>query len=351
MPPKSKRGKKPLSLFLSALVTFVLIEMSLLVSEKYFGLNRFDLLRQATAENFHMYHETGHPAINPPEQYDRLLGWRNFRQNPGIGKKESLNTERWRSTHEFKTQKTKPRVVFIGDSFGYGWLVDDSETIPAYLQSLLGSHSEVMNLSARGFGLDQMALVATEIAWRYQPDILILAFIAADLPRSCYDFQFEVKKPRYFLENGNLKLTGTPVPTPYETYQAHQFTGQKIRDTAITWLRRSRLVCLVGQLILQKGHRECMEVLNARLVDSVAKKFDGSTKLLVAHLDGKLPPLFEKTISALPVSYLSLPALTRSIASDLRLTPERHPDNHPKASLNRIYAEAIYRYILLQHLF
>lgn len=340
LPVKPKHFKKPPSLFFTALITLVLIEITLWVSEKYFGLNRFDLLKQVTAESFHMYHNTVAPEVDPPGQYDRLLGWRNFKQNPGAGKNESLNSERWRSTHEFKVEKTKPRVIFIGDSFGYGWFIDDSETIPAYLQSLLGSHYEVMNLSARGFGLDQMALVATEIAPRYQPDILILAFIAGDLPRSCYDFQFELKKPRYFLENGNLKLTGVPVPTPYETYQAHQFIGSKARNIAISWLRRSRLACLVGQIILQKKHRECMEVVNPKLVDSVAR---GGTKLLVVHLDGELPPKFEKTVRDLPVSYLSLPLLTRTIASTLGLTPERHPDNHPKASLNRVYAEAIYR--------
>ena len=73
--------------------------------------------------------------------------------------------------------------VLIGDSFAYGWLVDDTETIGAYVEQELGPDTEVVNLGVRGHGLDQMALAATEIAPAYRPAFVIIAFIGDDLSK------------------------------------------------------------------------------------------------------------------------------------------------------------------------
>jgi len=337
--------QKTLSFVLSLcaiVLTFVALEGILLGGETYFGWNYFNLLRQRTAENFYYYHLAS-PVLRTPEHFDRLLGWRNFKNLDTASKRETLNSEKWRSQHEYLTIKTKPRVALVGDSFAYGWKVDDSETMAHHLENLLDSKYEVMNFAVRGYGLDQMAIVATRILPKYQPDIVILAFIGSDLERSCTHFQFNAKRPYFVREGTSLKLKGIPVKSPDENYREHQTLRQSTLDTIMTWAGRSRLISLFGQLILMPAQRHCLAKLNPSILRHVEETLKENTSFLVTHLDGKLPIPFDSLVKEISSPSLSVPPLIESLSAQLKLKPLRHEDGHPKGTLNRIYAQAIYQ--------
>ncbi|HDH96518.1 MAG TPA: hypothetical protein ENF73_02170 [Proteobacteria bacterium] len=72
------------------------------------------------------------------------------------------------------------RIICLGGSNVYGFLVDDSQTWPAQLEAELNFNLpqrkfEVWNLGACAYVGCQMAILAREAAERYDPDLVILA--------------------------------------------------------------------------------------------------------------------------------------------------------------------------------
>jgi hypothetical protein len=64
-----------------------------------------------------------------------------------------------------------------GDSFTFGALLDDPDTLTYLLQERLGSGHEVYNLASPGWGLDQMYLAYRKFVDRIDPDIVIVVYI------------------------------------------------------------------------------------------------------------------------------------------------------------------------------
>jgi len=336
------KSKLYILLACSIFLTLVMLEVALFLGERYLGWNYFNLLRQKTSEAFYYHHLKVAMPQTPFAHFDNLLGWRNFKEKPiRRSFEESINSQRWRSQTDYQRKKTKPRIALIGDSFTYGWKVDDTETLSHHLGKLVGSHYEVMNFAARGYGLDQMALVATKIIPDYEPDIVVLAFIGQDLERSCQSFHFNTAKPYFEMDGSGVHLKGVPVPSPFDNYKKHRGWSQKIKDTLITWITRSRIVCLVGELVLIPSHKRCLEKLNPTILHYVEQRLSPHQHLLLVHMDGKLPEHFSQALSKLKAPYLSIPLVEKQ--ESLPSSTLRHEDGHPKGPLNKIFAKAIYK--------
>jgi hypothetical protein len=333
------RALRVAALSLPTALTVLVAELALWRLEPRIGHERFELLRRATAESFYFIHYDQAQAALWAPGFDRTLGWRNAPWKSG--KRESVNADAWRSTYDFEVRPSKRRVIVTGDSFVYGWLVDDSETIPAYLERELGPGAEVLNMAARGYGLDQMALVATSIAPRYQPEAIVIAFIADDLRRSCYDFNFNLKKPHFVWQGNNVVPAGIPVASPQETLARHLELKQRLADRLITFGTRSRLACLAGQFALQREHARCLTDLNAAILNYVVTRTSPAVKKFFVHLDGTLPAGFEAKVRELPAVYVSAPSHVARISAESGVSPERQPDGHPAPALNRIYGRVI----------
>jgi hypothetical protein len=124
------------------------------------------------------------------------------------------------------------RILVFGDSFTFGDEASDDETYAHALGELLPG-VEVVNLGVHGYGHDQMLLYLREVGAGYQPDVVLLGFVADDMERNLLGFR-DFAKPRFVLRGGRLELRGTPVPTPAEAL-------------AQEW-RRSRLLEVFGML-------------------------------------------------------------------------------------------------------
>ncbi len=157
------------------------------------------------------------------DMYDASKGWipkPNLRDVKTIDNK-TLNTNsrglRGKRDFPYTKNKDKVRILILGDSFTFGDEVSDDETYSAHLQAML-PHTEIINMGVHGYGRDQMLILLKEEGIKYQPDIVILGFLALDMSRNILKFR-DFAKPLFVLGRGELKLTGTPVPRPEEILQ------------------------------------------------------------------------------------------------------------------------------------
>jgi hypothetical protein len=327
------RKRHFLLLAISVLVSLLVAEGMARAVEKWWGPDRFVLLRSKTYESFFHYYG-GFSGGSPQTVLDPLLGWRNAYPawEGGVARTGWRTPEALEEKHE--------RIVLIGDSFVFGLRLRCWETISSYLQSELNNEVDVVNLGVRGWGLDQMALSATRVAPSFRPRTVILAFIAADLARSCTRFGFNMSKPYFVLKNGVAQPAGIPVPTLQQKAAEHRRPYRRLEDALAVFAAKSRLVRLVGQVLLQRQRERCVDQLNPAILDYAIAHSEPSTKLLFVHLDGNLPPEFEKRVKAMP-NFISVASQVGRISRELGIPPKRQPDGHPEPELNRIYARAL----------
>jgi hypothetical protein len=103
-----------------------------------------------------------------------------------------------------------PFILVTGDSYAYADEVKDDETWAAYLQAMV--HRKIRNGGVPGYGLDQSVLRTEELAPRFKPGLIVLAFIPDDLHRSEMHRLYGAEKPYFTLKQGELQLQNTPVP-------------------------------------------------------------------------------------------------------------------------------------------
>lgn len=96
----------------------------------------------------------------------------------------SNNSLGLRGSKEYSLEKpTEHRILLLGDSFTYGFGVNDDQTF-AYLteKRLLNDRLsvEVMNAGNSGKGTDYELIFYQVLGYKYQPDLIILCFCAND---------------------------------------------------------------------------------------------------------------------------------------------------------------------------
>jgi lysophospholipase L1-like esterase len=103
------------------------------------------------------------------------------------------------------------RVVALGDSFGFGYGVEQSESYAERLDEELGA-TEVLNLGVMGYGVDQMLLMLRQRGLAYRPDVVLIGLFEGDVFRTARSYQLVYPKPRFRLDGDELRLTNVPVP-------------------------------------------------------------------------------------------------------------------------------------------
>ena len=99
-------------------------------------------------------------------------------------------------------------VLFVGDSVTAGHDVQGGvEDYPSLLAGNLGRQGiNIVNLAARGYGVDQMWLRLLTESGNYRPDLIVLAYIPHDLLRPAIDFNFGLPKPRFQFSDSRIDL-------------------------------------------------------------------------------------------------------------------------------------------------
>jgi lysophospholipase L1-like esterase len=121
-------------------------------------------------------------------QADSLVGWRPRPNQSGRHDQKGRFTSSFTTNsvglrdreHAVERGSARHRIVILGDSFAWGWGVNDDQLFSRHLELLLPA-VEVINLGVTAYGLPQ------EIAWlrlvglRYRPDIVVLALCQNDI--------------------------------------------------------------------------------------------------------------------------------------------------------------------------
>lgn len=162
------------------------------------------------------------------EQYDPTMGWVNkpfkdddvrfeFARNRYFHVTNNSGGLRGKEADIRKRPGVK-RILFIGDSFFWGYGVENNEVLTEVLQRAAGSSVEVLNGAVTGYGTDQELLWLKNVGLHYQPDIVVLGFFPAnDVKDVATSVRYHYPKPLFALEGNNLVLKNVPVPRTAET--------------------------------------------------------------------------------------------------------------------------------------
>lgn len=160
----------------------------------------------------------------PQREYDRHLGWRG---RPGLECvlnerlftiSISQNSRGFRDTERsVETPPGTTRVLCCGDSFTWGWGVEQDEIYTTVLERCYrdaGSAVEVLNAGVGGYSTDQLLLFLNREGLSYSPDYVVYQAAWNDVrdnPRTVVEAIYN--KPVFDLEDGGkLVLRGCPVP-------------------------------------------------------------------------------------------------------------------------------------------
>jgi len=160
--------------------------------------------------------------------YDRYRGWVLRPGAAGSYTKEGdayvrINREGFRGP---ETPLAKPpntiRIAMLGDSFTEAQQIAEDQTFSAVIGRTLtscpaigGRKVEVLNLGVNGYGTAQELMTLRHQAWRFSPDIVVLAlFTGNDIVNNSVTLETERCRPFFVYRDGQMILTGPLYDSP-----------------------------------------------------------------------------------------------------------------------------------------
>lgn len=112
------------------------------------------------------------------------------------------NSKGVRADEEIPYEKSDgvKRIILLGDSFGMGYGVNLEDTFSSQMKNYLeksGIRCEIVNLSVSGHGTAEQLITLKEQGFRYQPDLVLLAWHYSD-------FDDNIRSNLYRLEDNHL---------------------------------------------------------------------------------------------------------------------------------------------------
>jgi hypothetical protein len=169
--------------------------------------------------------------LNLTYQYDSRLGWFPI---PGCNKTlRGMRTTSVVHNHdgfrdfEHSQNSDKPRVLFLGDSYVWGFGVNAAER---FTDKLRARHPDfdIHNCGVSGYGTDQEYLLLQQWFDSYKPSLVFLVFCTEnDRFDNCLNFRYKAYYKPYFTTNSQgLQLHGVPVPRLDRSFfLGHPFLG------------------------------------------------------------------------------------------------------------------------------
>ena len=203
-------------------------------------------------------------------QYDADLGWSHIPNARipdiyGADKSVTINAQGFRANREYPSSKPDDiyRIILLGDSYTFGYGVDDTETLSARIEA---KHPgvEVINMGAGAYGIDQIYLWYKRDGARLEADLILWALFFDDFNRASRNrFWSGHYKPKFLVRGDQLKLTNIPVPkkriaagdsmvTPSET-ALHAVKNFAVTDIMTSVLSKVGLLNFQNQSLLEEG--------------------------------------------------------------------------------------------------
>lgn len=147
-----------------------------------------------------------------------LRGWsigREFKVWTEINSKGLRDVE-----HDYKKPPGVFRILILGDSFAEALQVPLEDSFPRQIEALLNQKAErnirfeVINTGVSGFGTDNELLFFRHEGYKYEPDLVLLAFMTNDVRNNDYRLEgsgaWGMGKPYFVLHEGELELRNFP---------------------------------------------------------------------------------------------------------------------------------------------
>ena len=154
--------------------------------------------------------------------YDPDLGWKLVPYANGAHRCSdysvhySINGLGFRADTRFPDPTDKrDLVVFIGDSFTFGFGVNDTETFPHLLAQSGPTGTVFANCSVPGYSTDQeLLLLEKKVLGLHPHEVLLVVYLGNDLFDNQLDVALQVRAPKPYFDLGppGLVLQNTPVP-------------------------------------------------------------------------------------------------------------------------------------------
>ena len=151
-------------------------------------------------------------------RYDSLLGWTHQPGQNGVfvtpqfRTAVSINSQGLRDReYSYERQNGKQRILILGDSFAWGYGVEEHQRFSELLESSLGV--EAINAGVSGYSTDQELIWFRNVGINYSPDLVIVVFAGNDIGDNSRDLVSNIyNKPMFVLENDQLVQKNYPVP-------------------------------------------------------------------------------------------------------------------------------------------
>lgn len=115
--------------------------------------------------------------------------------------------------YEYKKPDGIKRVVVLGDSFTWGYGVEEYERFTEVLEDTLLENWQVINLGNPAYGNDQELLIFENEGVKYNPDLVVVAFYMNDIMDNLAIGDHDMPRPLFVLNDDNkLILTNVPLP-------------------------------------------------------------------------------------------------------------------------------------------
>lgn len=253
-------------------------------------------------------------------QHDPLLGWSpqpQARSKDGryIYDQNAIRVESAKMSLSKISNPEVLRIVLFGSAFVHGDELLFADTWGSHLERNLkraGINAEVLNLGVGGYGMDQSFLRWQKEGRLYSPDVTLFGLTLLDmnsnvnLVRAIYfkDTQIPFSKPRFILENDQLKLVNSPTPEPRKLPQIlrafkswepnrHEYWFDP-RDYQEHFFLKSKLLALIYTKLrfnpsrVSESDQEGFEDLSFNIIKTFKNEVESSgSKFIVVYLPSK----------------------------------------------------------------
>ena len=204
------------------------------------------------------------------------------------------NSSGMRENREINPPKKKRRMLFLGDSFTWGFGVAENERFTELIENRLNQKDwEVLNMGVSGYSTDQEYLLFEQQGIQFDPDLVVLCFLSTnDIVGNYSTAMYGKNKPLYQLKSdgSRIELSNTPLAF-YSVYEKstkgsvfsefHWFI--KMNSFAYKFLRRKKndmMMRLSGNNLMIKKTADQFFVFDERLPDKFADGWLITEKLL-----------------------------------------------------------------------
>jgi len=248
----------------------------------------------------------------------------------------SHNSLGLRGSKEYSLDKTtQHRLLFLGDSFTYGFGVNDDQTFAHLTEKRLGSEGlsvEAMTAGNRDKGTDYALRFFQVRGYKFKPDLVILCFCANDL--------IDIERGEYYLVSPEGDLTPKPLNESQKVIKniLSKFPGY---NWLVSWSQAANFLKEMG-IKWFMGRRDAKALKEAPLIINYPAYFQGyghkeNLRLLEIYLSN-LRQSVQAAGGSLMIFYLPMPMEVE----EFRKRGAAGPDETALGQLARKNGEKLY---------